>query len=52
MTELFATTGDSVAHITLRGDTWRSQLTLKNSGAHCLAPDPHHAGTLQNGAVE
>jgi photosystem II stability/assembly factor-like uncharacterized protein len=49
MTELFATTGDSVVHITQQGDTWNAKLTLGNSGAQCLALDPHHPGTLYAG---
>src|SRR2546421_13084250 len=46
MTELFATTGDGVAHITRRGDEWTVALTLHGSGAQCLTLDPHHPGTL------
>jgi len=49
MAELFATTGDSVAHIIKRGDTWNAELTLKDSGAQCLALDPRHPGTLYVG---
>lgn len=49
MAELIATTGDSVAHITQQADTWNAKLTLGNSGAQCLALDPHHPGTLYAG---
>ena len=49
MTELFATTRDSVAHIVSRGNTWHTQLTLKNSGAQCLALDARHVGKLYVG---
>ena len=50
MTELFAATGDSVAQITQQGDTWNAKLTMKNSGAQCLALNPHHPGTLYAGS--
>ncbi len=50
MVELFATTGDSVAHITQQDDTWNAKLTLENSGAQCLALDPHHHGRLYAGS--
>ena len=49
MAELFATTGDSVAHLIQQGDTWNAELTLKDSGAQCLALDPRHPGTLYVG---
>ena len=49
MTELFAATGDSVAHITQRGDEWLVALTLKGRNAQCLALDPRHADTLYVG---
>lgn len=49
MTELFATTGDAVAHLTLQGDTWHVRTTLRQSGAQCLALDSHHRGTLYVG---
>src|SRR5438067_221415 len=49
MTELFATTGDAVTHIMSRGDTWHVRTTLQNSGAQCLALDPHHPGVLYVG---
>jgi photosystem II stability/assembly factor-like uncharacterized protein len=49
MAELFATTGDSVAHIIKRGDTWNAELTLKDSSAQCLALDLRHPSTLYVG---
>jgi BNR/Asp-box repeat len=50
MIELFAATGDSVACIRQQGDTWNAKLTLENSGAQCLALDPHHPGILYAGS--
>src|SRR6266487_5253099 len=49
MAELFATTGNSVARIIQQGNTWNAKLTLKDSGAQCLALDPHQLGTLYVG---
>lgn len=49
MTELFATTGDAVVRITSHANVWDVKLTLENSGAQCLALDPHHQGTLYVG---
>lgn len=49
MTELFATTGDAVAHLTSHGATWRVRTTLQQSGSQCLALDPQHRGTLYIG---
>ena len=46
MTELFATTGDSVVHIVQQSDVWNVKLILKDSRAQCLALDTHHPGTL------
>ncbi len=49
MTELFVTTGDSVAHIVQQGDTWNTTLLLKDSRAQCLAIDKQNTGTLYVG---
>ena len=49
MTELFATTGESVAHIVQQGDVWNAKLLLKDSHAQCLALDPHYPSTLYVG---
>jgi hypothetical protein len=49
LTELFATTGESVAHIVEQGDTWNTTLLLKDSHAQCLALDKLHAGTIYVG---
>src|SRR6266704_1019723 len=49
MTELFATTGGSVAHIVQQGDVWNAELLLNDSRAQCLALDRRHAGTLYVG---
>ena len=49
MTELFATTGESIAHIVQQGDIWNAELLLKDSRAQCLALDRRHAGTLYVG---
>jgi hypothetical protein len=37
MTELFAITGESVAHIVQQGDVWNTNLLLKDSRAHYIA---------------
>jgi hypothetical protein len=49
MAELFATTGDNVAHIVQQGDAWKAEVILEDSRAQCLALDPHHQGTLYVG---
>ncbi len=49
MTELFVTTGESVAHIVQQGNTWNINLLLKESHAQCLALDKDHPGTLYVG---
>ncbi len=49
MAELFAATGDSVAHIIRQGDVWNAKLLLKDSNAQCLTLDPHHPGTFYVG---
>src|SRR5690348_16176417 len=49
MTELFATTGESVAQIVQQGDIWNVELILNDSRAQCLAVDRRHAGTLYVG---
>jgi photosystem II stability/assembly factor-like uncharacterized protein len=49
MTELFAITGESVAHVVQQGDAWNTRLLLKDSHAQCLALDKRHAGTLYVG---
>ena len=49
MTELFATTGESVARIVQQGAAWNTNLLLKDSHAQCLALDERQAGTLYVG---
>jgi photosystem II stability/assembly factor-like uncharacterized protein len=49
MAEFFATTGESVAHITQQADGWNVRLSLESSSAQCLALDPYHPGTLYVG---
>jgi photosystem II stability/assembly factor-like uncharacterized protein len=51
MTELFATTGESVAHIVQEGAAWNTTLLLKDSHAQCLVLDKRHTGTLYVGTL-
>ena len=37
---LYAATGDAIARLEEADRAWSSELTLRGSGAHCLAVDP------------
>jgi photosystem II stability/assembly factor-like uncharacterized protein len=50
MTILFATTGNGLARVEPDSDGWRVSLGLLDTGAQCLALDPHRDGTLYVGA--
>ena len=49
MPELFAATGDAIAHIVPEGDEWAVSLALAGKAVQCLALDPHHPGTVYAG---
>jgi BNR/Asp-box repeat len=40
MTRLYAATGDAIARLEETGGEWAAKLTLRGSGAQCLAADP------------
>jgi hypothetical protein len=52
---LYAATGDAIARLEEANSGWSSELTLRSSGAHCLAVDPSDADVvyagLQDGGV-
>jgi photosystem II stability/assembly factor-like uncharacterized protein len=56
MTRLYAATGDAIARLDEKDDSWNVELSLSGSGAHCLAVDPTdpdmvYAG-LREGSVQ
>jgi hypothetical protein len=55
MTRLYAATGDSIARLDDAGGEWTVELSLRGTGAQCLAVDPADADTvyagLRNGGV-
>src|SRR2546422_2304106 len=46
MARLYAATGDAVARLDDGGGAWRVELSLRGSGAQCLAVDPADADTV------
>src|SRR5437879_2131343 len=49
---LYAATGDAIARLDESGDGWRVQLSLRASGAQCLAVDPADRDTVYAGLRE
>ena len=46
---LYAATGDAIARIEESGDAWTAELSLRGSGAQCLAVHPNDADTVYAG---
>ncbi|HKH13321.1 MAG TPA: hypothetical protein VKA47_01570 [Solirubrobacterales bacterium] len=51
-TRLYAATGDGVARLTESGGEWAVELSLRGSGAQCLAVDPRDPETVYAGLRE
>ena len=49
MARLYAATGDGIARLEEAGPAWRVELSLRTSGAQCLAVDPADADTVYAG---
>ena len=49
MTRLCAATGDGIARLDETNDGWSVELSLRGSGAQCLAVDPHDPDTVYAG---
>ena len=52
MTHLYAATGDGIARLEEAGGEWTVELSLRGSGAECLAVDPADADTVYAGLRE
>jgi photosystem II stability/assembly factor-like uncharacterized protein len=52
MARLYAATGDGIARLDETGDRWTVGLSLRGSGAQCLAVDPADGDTLYAGLRE
>jgi hypothetical protein len=56
MARLYAATGDGIARLDERGSEWTVEVSLRESGAQCLAVDPNEGDTLfaglRNGGVQ
>jgi hypothetical protein len=56
MARLYAATGDGIARLVENGGDWAVELSLRGSGAQCLAVDPRDADTvfagLRTGGVQ
>src|SRR3954454_7656426 len=52
MARLYAATGDAVARLDETGGAWSVELSLRGSGAQCLAVDPDDGDTAYAGLVE
>jgi photosystem II stability/assembly factor-like uncharacterized protein len=46
MARLYAATGDGIARVDERGSEWAVEVSLRESGAQCLAVDPNEGDTL------
>jgi hypothetical protein len=46
MARLYAATGDAIARLDERDNDWAVELSLRGSGAQCLAVDPNDADTV------
>jgi photosystem II stability/assembly factor-like uncharacterized protein len=51
MARLYAATGDAIARLDEAGE-WAAELSLRGSGAQCLAVDPHDPDTVYAGLRE
>src|SRR5215204_2371773 len=51
-TRLYAATGDGIARLTEGGGEWTVELSLRGSGAQCLAVDPRDPDTVYAGLRE
>ena len=52
MARLYASTGDGIARLDESNGAWKVTLSLRGSGAHCLAVDPHDADVAYAGLRE
>jgi hypothetical protein len=52
MARLYAATGDGIARLEESGEAWTVDLSLRGSGAQCLALDPSDPDTLYAGLRE
>lgn len=52
MTRLYAATGDAIARLDEEAGDWRVEVSLRGSGAQCLAVDPRDADTVYAGLRE
>jgi hypothetical protein len=52
MTRLYAATGDAIARLDEAGGEWAVELSLRGSGAQCLAVDPADPDTVYAGLRE
>src|SRR6266540_3794795 len=52
VTRLYAATGDAIARLAAGGDEWTVELSLRGSGAQCLAVDPRDPETVYAGLRE
>jgi hypothetical protein len=52
VTRLYAATGDAIARLDEDGDAWSVELSLRGSGAQCLAVDPADADVAYAGLRE
>src|SRR5205807_8672403 len=52
MARMYAATGDAVARLDQDGGIWRVELSLRGTGAQCLAVDPADADTVFAGLRE
>jgi hypothetical protein len=44
---LYAVTGDGIARLDERDGRWQAEISLRGSGAQCLAVDPADPDTVQ-----
>src|ERR671937_1446207 len=52
MVRLYAATGDGIARLDEAGEAWMVELSLRGSGAQCLAADPDRPDTVYAGLRE
>src|SRR5919197_6264127 len=52
MARLWAATGDAIARLDESGDGWTPEVSLRGSGAQCLAVDPYDPDTVYAGLAE
>src|ERR671931_2848951 len=52
MARLYAATGDSIARLAESDGSWTAEVSLRGSGAQCLAVDPADADTVYAGLRE